>query len=102
MAISNTLISTSAQPVYTSVGTNAVVVAYFCNTSNSPVMFSMHAVPNGDAAVKENLIYANVNITASDTYVIDNEKIILSDGDSIHAVATEDDAVVVTVCTVEV
>lgn len=102
MTISNTLISTSAQSVYTSTGTNAVVVAYFCNTSENPVMFSVHAVPSGASAVKENLIYANVNITASDTYVIDNEKIILSDGDGIHAVASEDDAVVVTVCTVEV
>lgn len=102
MAISNTLINTATQPIYTSVGTNAVVVAYFCNTSENPVMFSVHAVVSGNTAVKENLIYANVNITSSDTYVIDNEKIILSDGDSIHAVASEDDVVVVTVCTVEV
>lgn len=102
MSISNTLINTAPQPIYTSVGTNAVVVAYFCNTSENPVMFSVHAVTSGNTAVKENLIYANVNITSSDTYVIDNEKIILSDGDSLHAVATEDDAVVVTVCTVEV
>jgi hypothetical protein len=102
MAITNTLINTAAQPIYTSVGTNAVVVTYFCNTSATPVLISVHAVPSGSNVAKENLIYANVNITSEDTYVMDNEKIILSNGDALHAIASEDDAVVVTVCHVEV
>lgn len=102
MSITNTLINTAPQPIYTSVGTNAVVVSYFCNTSTNPVLFSVHVVPNGNAAVKENLIYSNVNITSEDTYVMDNEKLILSDGDAIYAVASEDDVIVVTVCHVEV
>lgn len=102
MAIQSTTINTALQPIYTSVGTNAVVVAYFCNTSTNPVMFSVHAVANGNAPDNTNIIYSNVNITSEDTYVIENEKLILDDGDSIHAVASEDDVIVVTVCNVEV
>ena len=102
MAIKSTTINTALQSVYTSTGTNAVVVAYFCNTSANPVQFSVHAVPNGDTADGNNIIYSNVNITSEDTYVIENEKLILDDGDSIHAVASEDDVVIVTVCHIEV
>ena len=40
--------------------------------------------------------------SSGDTYVLENEKLILGDNDAIHAVATEDDVVVVTVCYVEV
>lgn len=102
MAIKSTTINSALQPIYTSVGTNAVVVAYFCNTSTNPVLFNVHAVPNGQSADGNNIIYSNVNITSEDTYVMDNEKLILDDGDSLHAMASEDDVVVVTVCTVEV
>lgn len=102
MAITNTKINTGSTAVYTSSGDNAIVVAYFCNTSTNPVMFSVHAVPAGGAASGDNLIYANVNLTANDTYIMDTEKLILSDGDSVWATSTEDDAIVVTVFDVEV
>jgi hypothetical protein len=102
MAIQSTTLSTTTQPIYTSVGTNAVVVAYFCNTSVNPVTISAHAVKSGLTANVSNIIYSNVNITAGDTYVVDQEKLILDDGDSLHAVASEADVVVVTVCNVEV
>lgn len=102
MAIKSTTINTGLQTVYTSDGTNAVVVAYFCNISANPVKFNLHAVPNGDTASGNNIIYSNVNITSEDTYVIENEKLILDDGDALYAVATEDDVVVVTVCHIEV
>jgi len=103
MAITNTLLNTSVQPIYVSSGTNAVVVTYFCNTSNTtPVLFSVHLVPSGNIAVRENLIYNNVNVTAEDTYVMDTEKLILGPGDSLHAYASEDDMVVATVCHVDV
>lgn len=102
MAISNTTINTAPQAIYTSQGNNAIVTAYFCNTSANPVTFSVHAVPNGSTADITNIIYSNVNITTNDTYVWDTEKLILSDGDSLWAVASDDDVVVVTVCDVEV
>ena len=101
MSITNTKINTALKSIYTSVGDNAVVVAYFCNTSEQSVDFSVHAVSSGNIATPDNLIYSNVNLTSNDTYVMDNEKLILGDGESLWAVATEDDTVVVTIFDVE-
>lgn len=101
MSITNTKINTALKSIYTSVGDNAVVVAYFCNTSEQSVDFSVHAVSQGNIASSDNLIYSNVNLTSNDTYVMDNEKLILGDGESLWAVATEDDTVVVTIFDVE-
>lgn len=102
MAIQSTFIDSTLVPIYTSVGDTAVIVSYFCNTSVNPVMFSLHAVANNAVADNTNIIYSNVNITADDTYVIENEKLILSNGDSLYAVCTEANVVVATVCNVEV
>lgn len=102
MALTSNTLTIAPQAVYTSVGSNAIVVAYFCNTSLNPVTFSLHAVPMGGTAGPSNVIYKNVNITAEDTYVMDTEKIIFDEGDSLWATASVDGVVVVTICNVEV
>ena len=94
MAIQSTTLTGTPAAVYTSVGTNAVVVAYFCNTGLDPVQFTLYAVPAGGTADISNAIYYNVNLTDGDTYVIDTEKIILDDADSLWASATADGVVV--------
>jgi hypothetical protein len=102
MAISNTTINTNLQAIYTSTGDSAVVTGYFCNISANPATFSVHVVPNGDSAGSSNIIYSNVNLTAEDTYVWDTEKLILGNGDSIWAVASDDGVIVATICNVAV
>lgn len=102
MALSNTLINTSAQPIYTSSGSNAIVTAYFCNFGLNPITFSVYAVPVGYGPDLTTMIYSNVNITSNDTYVWDSEKLILEDGDSLWALASVDDVVTVTICDVEI
>jgi hypothetical protein len=97
MAIQSTALTSTPAAVYTSIDTNAVVVAYFCNTGNDPVQFTVYAVPNGATADITNAIYFNVNLTANDTYVVDTEKIILDDGDSLWASATVDGVVIATI-----
>lgn len=102
MSLNNTLIDTTVKSIYTSVGNNAIVTAYFCNFGLNPVTFSVHAVPAGNTPEIVNLIYSNVNITSGDTYVWDSEKLILGDGDALWALASEDNVVAVTICDVEV
>jgi len=97
MAIQSTLLTSTPTAIYTSVGTNDVVVAYFCNTGTAPAQFHLHAVPSGESAGLTNVIYYNVNLTAGDTYVIDTEKIILDDGDSLYAWSPVDSVIVATV-----
>lgn len=102
MALSNTLIETTAKSIYTSTGTNAIVTVYFCNFGMNPVTFTVYAVPYGQTPDLNNLIYSNVNLTSNDTYVWDSEKLILGNGDSLWAVASENESVAVTICDVEI
>lgn len=98
MAIQSTTLTGTPTAIYTSSGTNAVVVAYFCNTGTNPVQFTLYAIPaGGPPPSASNAIYFHVTLTSNDTYVIDTEKIILDNGDSLWADATEDGVVVATV-----
>lgn len=99
MAISNTLLSDTLAPIYTSIGSTVVVVSYFCNTGVDPVTFNVHLVANGAVAEISNTIYSNVNLTSEDTYVMDTEKVVFDDGDSIWASASVADVVAVSFST---
>ena len=85
MALTSTVLTTSTASVFTSNGENAVTAIYLCNTGDTAVQFNMHAVPNGTMANNTNLIYYHVPLAGKDTYVIDSEKLILQDLDSIQA-----------------
>ena len=97
MAIQNTTLTTSYSSVYTSTGDSATTVIYFCNTSSSPVKFDLCVVPSGDSPSASNQIYSEVEVAAKDTYIIELEKLILEDGDSLRA---KDDTGSVTTVTV--
>lgn len=99
MPISSTVLNTTATNIFTSnTPTGDVVsVMYFCNRSASPVTFSLHAVPNGDTLGVNNIIYSGKSLAANDTYVVDLEKILLSQGDSLQAICSSANAIVATV-----
>ena len=102
MAITNTTIGNTATAVYTSSGNSAVSVVYVCNTSASTVTFDVHLVPFGGSASATNQIYKSVSLDADDTYILDTEKIFLSNQDSIVMVASDASALRCTVSSVEV
>ena len=85
MALTSTVLTTSTASVFTSNGENAVTAIYLCNTGDTPVQFNMHAVPNGTMANNTNLIYYQVPLAGKDTYVIDSEKLILQNLDTLQA-----------------
>lgn len=85
MALTSTVLTTSTASVFTSNGENAVTAIYLCNTGDTAVQFNMHAVPNGTMANSTNLIYYQVPLAGKDTYVIDSEKLILENLDSLQA-----------------
>ena len=89
MALINTNVTTSTANVYASSGNSVVSVAYFCNnTEGSSVTFNLWAVPAGDSADDVNQIYQNVQIAEGDTFVVDMEKLVLGDDDSLQANAS--------------
>lgn len=102
MAIQNSVIGTTPSAFYTSIGDTAVTCVYLCNTSSATVTFSLYAVPLGGAAVASTKIYDSVVLTSKDTYVIDMEKLVLSDGDSLRAEADQSNAITITVSAVAI
>lgn len=101
MSIQSTALDTTIGNIFTASGTqgNVVSVAYFCNRSGGTTTFNLYLVPSGQTANANNIVYSNKQITSNDTYILELEKIILSNGDMLQANANVGDAVVATVST---
>lgn len=95
--ITNAALTTSVANVYVSSGNTVMSVAYFCNYSASPVNIHVYAVPNGGTQSSSNMIYSNVTIQGGDTLVVETEKIIFGDNDSLQANASSNSAITATV-----
>jgi hypothetical protein len=76
MAITHQTLGTGATTVYTSSGNTAVTAMFFMN--------------NNASARTTNQIVKSLTIDPADTYVINIEKIILSNGDFIAATSSAD------------
>lgn len=97
MAITNTVLTTTASAIYTSSGTNVVSLLYFCNTSGSTKTVNLYLVPSGGSASNSTVVYQNYAITSTDTLVVSTEKIVLSNGDAIYANANANSSITSTV-----
>jgi hypothetical protein len=98
MAISNTVLTTSISNVYVSSGNSVVSVMYFYNNNASTRDFSLFLVPSGTSTIDSTVqIYGNVQVTAYDTFVIDLEKLVLGNGDTIRANASANTSVTASV-----
>jgi hypothetical protein len=85
MAIVSNVITTSGNIVHLSSGSTAVTVLYLCNRGTTAAEVNIHVVSNGSLASGNNVVYNALALKGQDTYVIDTEKILLGDGDSIRA-----------------
>lgn len=95
--ITNTVLTTSSASIHTSTGTTAVVTVYFCNTSGSTRTFSLYAVPAAGSVSDGTQILKNVSVSASDTYIMNSERLVLANGESLHAVASANTSITATV-----
>jgi len=102
MALTNTTLTTAPTALFTSTGTNAVIVMYLCNTGATPAEFSLYAVPAGATAGASTIIYSQVSLTGSDPYVLDTERLLLNNGDSVWGSASVAANIVATVNTIAV
>jgi hypothetical protein len=88
MSLVNTNVTSTIANVYVSSGNNVVSVAYFCNINASTITFNLYAVPSGSTATTATQIYRSVQIAANDTFVVDMEKLVLANGDTLQANAS--------------
>ena len=108
MAISNTVIGTSPTPIFSSSGNSAITTIIVCNVNSYDPMnpttgqatLKLYAVPAADVSggvMPKHLIVNGLELPAGETFTFDNEKMILSNGDYIYAVANNANTLVSTV-----
>lgn len=87
MAIAQATLGTSSTTLYTSSGVTAVTVIYLANSHTASVVVQLHVVQSGGTATTGNRIIKDLTIAPGDTYIMDTERLILSNGDSIRTTA---------------
>lgn len=97
MSIINTTLDTSVANIYASTGNSVVVTAFFCNTDVSARTFNLYAVPAAGTAGISNQILKSVTINAGDTYIMNSERLVLANGETLQANASVNSVVVATV-----
>jgi hypothetical protein len=105
MAITNTrLTTTDPTTVFTAVGQQAITTIYVCNTTGSTVSFNLFVINSADSvgAAYDNMAYSSLELTANDTYVISNERLVLDNSDLIDVEANTADCITVTVSSIAV
>jgi len=95
MTIATANVTTAAGNVYVSSGSTVVTFLSLCNYSTSNVTANVWAVPSGNIVGNLTAVISNISIAAGDTYQFyaGNEKLILSNSDSISANASADNSI---------
>jgi hypothetical protein len=111
MAISNTQIETGGNDIFVCPGSSpsnvqehAITCMIFCNYSESDdVTLNLYAVPTGGVGVGTfTQIIKDLVIPRGETLTFDSEKLILSTGDLVRAVASDNGRLTATVSTMRV
>lgn len=111
MAISNTRLTTIANTtVYTSSGNNAVTTLIACNTGAinltdetiNASSLTLYFVPNGGVIGDGTTVVKSLTIPAGDTVFFSDEKVVLSNGDTIVAQASDANLLTITISTLAV
>jgi hypothetical protein len=94
-----TLLTTAGNTVYLSTGNTVVTWVSLCNYSSSNVNANVFVVPSGGTPTATNIVAANVEIGAGDTFQLymGNEKLVLGNGDTIQANVAANTAISTTV-----
>ncbi len=90
MAITQTRIDGSveqlANPVFTATADTAVTTIHLCNISTTDATVNIYLLPSDGSTTAPssiNKLYNALTIKTTDSYIIDTEKLILSNGDKI-------------------
>ena len=97
MALSQQLVGTSATTVYTSSGDSATTSIFLMNDNAASRTVQVYLVPNGGTAGVTNQIIKDLAIDGADTYILQNEKIVLANGDTIQVTANATNSIYATV-----
>lgn len=86
MAIQSTTLTLATGNIYVSSGNTVISTMYFCNYGAAAANLNVYISSAGSQfSTTANLVYKEVQIAASDTFVVDKEKLVLAGGDRIVA-----------------
>jgi len=88
MAIYNTEVLATNTTLSSGSGERAITTVIVCNTSVSDLTLTLYAVANGNSAGTGTMIVNALTVPAGDTISFDQEKMVLSSGDSLIAVGS--------------
>lgn len=84
MITATNLTSTDPTNVYTSVGESGITTLIICNHhASTDAVVDVWVVPSGGTAGPANQILKSMTIVAADTFVMDMEKLMLDNSDTI-------------------
>jgi len=90
MAITNYQVVTNYDnAAYTASAETAVTVIYITNKTDGDGTVDIYVVPNGGSVGEPFKVYTQLTIKARDTYIVDTEKMILSNSDAIFIAAPD-------------
>ena len=88
--ITNTEIDKTPTIIFASVGNAAVNLMIFCNTDDTlQAKVTVAVVPNGEEYELKHLIIYKTILNPLETLFFSQEKIILENGDTVYAIATQ-------------
>tara|TARA_R110001592_G_scaffold102220_1_gene288790 strand:- start:301 stop:609 length:309 start_codon:yes stop_codon:yes gene_type:complete len=102
MAISQATVGTSATTLFTSVGNTATTAMFFMNDNGSTRQLTVFIVKSGASAGTTNTITKAIDVTAGNTYVINSEKLVLANGDTVQALASHAASIHATISSVSI
>lgn len=88
MALYNTPILATNTTLASGSGERAITTVIVCNTTGGDLPLTLYAVANGGSAGAGTMIVNALNVPAGDTVSFDQEKMVLSTGDTLVAVSS--------------
>ena len=95
---------TAGDHIFEATADTAVTSIHMCNITSSDATINIYLLPEDGsttAPTEENKIYNTLTIKATDSYIIDTEKMILGNGDKIYVQNVDSSGqVIVTISTI--
>jgi hypothetical protein len=102
MAIGQGQVGTTSTTLYTSTNNTAITVIFFCNTTGSDATLSVNVVQSGGSAGATNQIIKDLTIPGGDTYIMNAEKMVLGNADTIQAISGTSNAITASISYVSI
>ena len=96
MALFQAQLGTSDTEIFNPTAESAVTTIFICNTHTSAITVTIHLINGSGTPDDTSAILKDISIAAKDTYVMNNERIILAAADNIKGFASTGSKVTVT------